>query len=377
MKPMEGKLVVALEQAVAAPLCTSRLADAGARVIKIERQKTGDFARHYDEVVKGQSAYFVWLNRGKQSLELDIKNPDDLELLNTILAQADVFIQNLAPGAVDRIGLDSKTLRTRFPQLIICEISGYGERGPYRDMKAYDLLVQAESGLTSITGAVEAPGRVGVSVCDIAAGMNALSGILLALLEREQTGNGQTIKVSLFDGMSDWMTVPLMHYEYGGHAPDRVGLNHPTIAPYGVYTSGDGESVLISIQNEREWQLFCNEILEMPELVQNSAYATNMQRVKNRPALDKLINDVFIRHDTKELTSKLKNARVAFGMLNDVAHLSNHAQIRRKTVLTESGVVNLVDSPLRMGEQEADFGAVPALGEHNDLIRDEFGGQFT
>ena len=372
MKAMEGKLVVALEQAVAAPLCTSRLADAGARVIKIERRDTGDFARQYDEVVNGQSAYFVWLNRGKQSLELDIKNTDDLELLNNILARADVFIQNLAPGAVDKIGLDSKTLEKKFPQLVICEISGYGESGPYRDMKAYDLLVQAESGLASITGAVESPGRVGVSVCDIAAGMNALSGILLALLERAQTGHGQTIKVSLFDGMSDWMTVPLMHYEYGDQAPPRVGLNHPSIAPYGVYTSGEGESVLISIQNEREWQLFCNEILKMPGLAQQPEYASNTQRVKNRPGLDELINEVFARFDTSELTSKLKSASIAFGMLNDVAHLSEHAQLKRKSVLTESGVINLVDSPLRMGDQAGDFGAVPALGEHNDLIRDEF-----
>ncbi len=372
MRPMEGKLVVALEQAVAAPLCTSRLADAGARVIKIERRETGDFARQYDEVVKGQSAYFVWLNRGKQSLELDIKNADDLDLLNSILTQADVFIQNLAPGAVDKIGLDSETLRSKFPRLVICEISGYGDNGPYREMKAYDLLVQAESGLASITGAVEASGRVGVSVCDIAAGMNALSGILLALLEREQTGEGQIIKVSLFDGMSDWMTVPLMHYEYGGHAPERMGLNHPTIAPYGVYTSGDGESVLISIQNEREWLLFCNEMLRMPELARQAEYATNVQRVKNRPALDKLINEVFARYDTEGLRSELKNSRIAFGMLNDVAHLSDHAQLRRKSVLTESGMVSLVDSPLRMGEQTGEFGAVPALGEHNSLIRAEF-----
>jgi itaconate CoA-transferase len=374
MKPLEGKLIVALEQAVAAPLCTSRLADAGARVIKIERRESGDFARQYDEVVKGQSAYFVWLNRGKQSLELDIKDTLDLELLNNILAEADVFIQNLAPGAVAKLGLDSKTLRGKFPRLVICEISGYGDSGPYRDMKAYDLLVQAESGLASITGAVESPGRVGVSVCDIAAGMNALSGILLALLEREHTGTGQTVKVSLFDGMSDWMTVPLMHYEYGGQAPSRVGLNHPSIAPYGVYTSGQGESVLISIQNEREWQLFCSEVLKMPGLAQQPEYATNTQRVINRSGLDELINDEFARLGTSELTSVLKNASIAFGMLNDVAHLSEHAQLRRKSVLTEAGVINLVDSPLRMGDQSDDFGAVPALGEHNDLISEEFSG---
>jgi itaconate CoA-transferase len=376
MKPMEGKLVVALEQAVAAPLCTSRLADAGARVIKIERPETGDFARDYDDVANGESAYFVWLNRGKESLELDIKNDADLALLHNILSRADVFIQNLAPGAVEKIGLGSKTLLEKYPQLVICEISGYGNSGPYKEMKAYDLLVQAESGLASITGAVEAPGRVGVSVCDIAAGMNALSGILLALLEKERTGKGSILNVSLFDGMSDWMSVPLIHYEYGGAAPARVGLNHPSISPYGVYTDGDGQSVLISIQNEREWQSFCENILDNADLSQQAEYANNIERVKNRVALDELINGVFSRHSTVDLTNKLQDARVAFGMLNDVAQLSSHAQLRRSSVKTESGEINLVASPVRVvednGREDISFGSVPSLGEHNDSIRGEF-----
>ncbi len=375
---MEGKLVLALEQAVAAPLCTSRLADAGARVIKIERPGVGDFARHYDDVANGQSAYFVWLNRGKESLELDIKNDDDLALLHNILSTADVFIQNLAPGAVDRIGLGSETLREKYPELIICEISGYGDSGPYRDMKAYDLLVQAESGLASITGTVDAPGRVGVSVCDIAAGMNALSGILLALLERESTGKGSVLRVSLFDGMSDWMSVPLLHFEYGGAAPERVGLNHPTISPYGVYVDADGESVLISIQNEREWQSFCENILELPDLLHQHEYANNIERVKNRVALDEIITDVFSRFSTVVLTTRLKDARIAFGMLNDVERLSKHAELRRSRVTTESGDIDLVAPPVRIiqkgGERATVFRAVPALGEHNRSIREEFSG---
>ncbi|MFP6806765.1 MAG: CaiB/BaiF CoA-transferase family protein [Pseudomonadales bacterium] len=374
MKPMEGKLVVALEQAVAAPLCTSRLADAGARVIKIERKDVGDFARQYDDVVRGQSAYFVWLNRGKESLELDIKNEDDLNLLHSILSEADVFIQNLAPGAVDKIGLSNATLREKYPRLIICEISGYGDSGPYQDMKAYDLLVQAESGLASITGAREAPGRVGVSVCDIAAGMNALSGILLALLEREQSGVGQVVKVSLFDGMSDWMTVPLLHHEYGGKAPGRVGLNHPTIAPYGVYTDGDGASVLISIQNEREWKMFCEEILEQPDLPGRADFLSNTERVRNRPALDELINAVFSNLSTDVLSARLREARIAYGMLNEVHHLSDHPQLRRRLVASEAGDINLVDSPLRMGNNETNFAPIPKLGEHNKSIQSEFGG---
>ena len=372
MRPLEGKLVVALEQAVAAPLCSSRLADAGARVIKIERPDVGDFARHYDTVAKGQSAYFVWVNRGKESLELDIKNPDDMVLLHNILGQADIFIQNLAPGATDKIGLGSEDLLKKYPKLVICEISGYGDSGPYRDMKAYDLLVQAESGLASITGTADAPGRVGVSVCDIAAGMNALSGILLALLEREKTGKGQCVKVSLFDGMSDWMTVPLLHHDYGGQAPERVGLNHPSIAPYGVFETSNREHILISIQNEREWHSLCVKILNLPELPENPDFVNNSQRVQNRAELDRLIGEVFSQYSTDELVGKLQTARIAFGRLNDVAHLSGHAQLRRQPVTTEGGDIELVASPVRFDGEDVAFGQVPALGQHNSMIRDEF-----
>jgi itaconate CoA-transferase len=272
--PLEGLLVVAMEQAVAAPFCSSRLADAGARVIKVERPE-GDFARSYDHVVDGESAYFVWLNRGKESICLNIKDSRDCELLAKILKTADVFIQNLAPGAARRAGFDSAQLRLSNPALITVDISGYGEAGPYRDMKAYDLLVQCETGLASITGAPEQPGRVGVSLCDIACGMYAHAAVLQALLERQQTGRGQGLSVSLFDALADWMTVPLLHQDYTGEAPKRVGLNHPTIAPYGAYACGSGDQVVISIQNDREWQSFCEGVLKRPELFDSAPYASN------------------------------------------------------------------------------------------------------
>src|SRR5690348_17062081 len=258
--PLEGMLVVALEQAVAAPLCSSRLADAGARVIKIERPE-GDFARGYDRAARGQSSYFVWLNRGKESVVLDFKQPDDNALLARLISRADVLIQNLLPGAMARAGFDLDALRQRYPRLVICSISGYGESGPYRDMKSYDMLIQAETGLASLTGPVEAPGRVGASVTDIAAGLNDYAAILEALMARERTGAGALIRVSLFDATAEWMAVPLIHLEYGGRAPERMGLAHPSVAPYGLFATADGKEILVAIQNEREWQRFCAEIL--------------------------------------------------------------------------------------------------------------------
>ncbi len=290
MQALKGILVVAVEQAVAAPYCTSRLADAGARVIKIERPE-GDFARQYDHVAHGESAYFVWLNRGKESIALDLKS--DAAILHRMIAQADVFVQNLAPGAAERAGFGSAMLRERHKRLITCDISGYGEDGPYRDMKAYDLLVQSETGLASITGAPESPGRVGVSVADIACGMYAHTAVLQALLERERTGVGSGLAVSLFDAIADWMTVPLLHQDYGGKAPTRVGLNHPSIAPYGKYPLGDGSEVVIAIQNEREWVIFCAEVLGQPSLASDPRFDNNSKRVANRPALDAAIDEVF------------------------------------------------------------------------------------
>ncbi|EAW31553.1 hypothetical protein GP2143_08384 [marine gamma proteobacterium HTCC2143] len=369
--PLEGLLVVAMEQAVAAPFCSSRLADAGARVIKVERPE-GDFARSYDHVVDGESAYFVWLNRGKESICLNIKDSRDCELLAKILKTADVFIQNLAPGAARRAGFDSAQLRLSNPALITVDISGYGEAGPYRDMKAYDLLVQCETGLASITGAPEQPGRVGVSLCDIACGMYAHAAVLQALLERQQTGRGQGLSVSLFDALADWMTVPLLHQDYTGEAPKRVGLNHPTIAPYGAYACGSGDQVVISIQNDREWQSFCEGVLKRPELFDSAPYASNPERCKNRKLLDADINYVFSRLDRDELISRFQASNIAFGSVNTVAELSNHAQLRRASIATPSGEVNIVAPPVIFAGENPGLGSVPALGAHTASVRNEF-----
>src|SRR5262245_13949377 len=286
-------LVVAIDQAVAAPYCTSRLADAGARVIKVERPG-GDFARHYDTVAGGLSSYFVWLNRGKESIVLDVKRPGDAALLHRMIAKADVFVQNLIPGAAARAGFGAEELRRRHPRLISCDISGYGEDGPYAEMKSYDLLIQAETGLASVTGRPEGPGRVGVSVVDIAAGMYAYMGILEALQERTRTGRGKGLKVSLFDAMADWMTVPLLYQEHTGQAPPRVGLAHPSVQPYGLYDCADGQ-IVISVQNDREWARFCRTVLEDEMLVDAPRFNTMPGRVKNLAALNAIIGSVFAK----------------------------------------------------------------------------------
>lgn len=370
-RPLEGLLVVSLEQAVAAPYCSSRLADAGARVIKLERPE-GDFARGYDHVVHGESAYFVWLNRGKESLAVDLKQPDDLALVKRMLARADVFIQNLAPGAAGRLGLGHEALRREHPRLITCDISGYGETGPYAKMKAYDLLVQAESGLASVTGRPEGPGRVGVSVCDIACGMYAYQGVLEALLRRERTGEGSALATSLFAGMADWMTVPLLHQDYGSGAPPRVGLNHPSIAPYGVYACKGGEEVVFSIQNEREWKRLVEEVLQRPEMLSDARFAGNSARVAHRPALDAIIDEVFGALDREMLTKRLFAAAIAYGAVNTPADLSAHPQLRRVTVATPSGPVELVAPPVEIRGDDIDLGAVPAVDQHGAALRKEF-----
>ncbi len=369
--PLEGITVVALEQAVAAPYCTSRLADAGARVIKIERPE-GDFARNYDHVAHGESAYFVWLNRGKESLVLDIKDEGDAAFLHRVLAKADVFVQNLAPGAAERAGFGSAALRDRYPRLITVDISGYGEDGPYRDMKAYDLLVQSETGLASITGAPEAPGRVGVSVADIACGMYAHTAVLQALFERERTGRGRGVAVSLFDSIADWMTVPLLHQDYAGKAPQRVGLNHPSIAPYGAFALSDGHTVVISIQNEREWKTFCAEVLEQPELAIDPRFVSNTLRVANRPELDGAVGAFFATLDRAQATERLRRARIAFGSLNSVADLSAHSQLRRIEVDTPTGPVSAVAPPPRWSGETFQPRPVPAVGQHTEALRKEF-----
>ena len=370
-KPLEGLLVVSLEQAVAAPYCACKLADAGARVIKLERAE-GDFARGYDRVVHGESAYFVWLNRGKESIAVDLKQPGDLALVKRMLAGADVFIQNLAPGAAGRLGLGHADLRAAHPRLITCDISGYGETGPFAEMKAYDLLVQAESGLASITGRPEGPGRVGVSVCDIACGMYAYQAVLEALLLRGRTGEGSALTTSLFSGMADWMTVPLLHQDYGPGAPGRVGLNHPTIAPYGVYGCQGGEEVVFSIQNEREWKRLVEEVLRRPEMLGDPRFTDNTSRVENRPALDAIIDEVFASLSRDALTERLFAAAIAYGAVNTPADLSAHPQLRRVTVETPSGPVEVVAPPVAFRDAEVELGAVPALDQHGAALREEF-----
>lgn len=370
-KTLDGLLVVALEQAVAAPYCSSRLADAGARVIKIERRE-GDFARGYDKAARGQSSYFVWLNRGKESLVLDIKNAADAALLHRILARADIFIQNLMPGAAARAGFGSDELRARHRRLITVDISGYGDTGPFAAMKSYDLLVQAETGLCMVTGRAEGPGRVGVSVCDIAAGMYAYQAVLEALIRRGKTGEGGGIKVSLFDGMAEWMTVPLLHQDYGAGAPARVGLNHPSIAPYGAYAAADGTLVLISIQNEREWERLCADVLRQPDMAAEAPFRSNVARVQNRPALDARIAAVFGVLSLDELTARLEAAQIAFGRVNTVAQFSAHPQLRRVAVATPTGEVALPAPPAQIAGEPPSLGRVPAVGEHSAAIRREF-----
>jgi itaconate CoA-transferase len=368
---LEGVLVVALEQAVAAPFCSSRLADAGARVIKIERS-SGDLARKYDEVAHGESAYFVWLNRGKQSLALDIKAPDDAALLNRILRKADVFVQNLAPGAAERAGFGVEALRRENPRLIVCEITGYGDSGPYAEMKAYDFLIQCETGLAAITGAPNQPGRVGVSVADIGCGMNAHAAILQALYSRERTGQGCRISVSLFDGLADWMAVPLIHREYTGREPKRLGLNHATIAPYGAYSAGDGAQFIISIQTEPEWASLCRGVLDRPDMISDPRFCTNSLRVGNRGALDAAMADALSRFDAKSMANALRQANIAFGRYNTVGEFAHHSQLRRADVATPSGPVSIPSPPQIFNSAPIVLGPVPAIGEHSETIRREF-----
>jgi crotonobetainyl-CoA:carnitine CoA-transferase CaiB-like acyl-CoA transferase len=371
MRDLEGLLVVSVEHAVAAPYASGRLADAGARVIKVERPE-GDFARSYDRLVNGGSAYFVWLNRGKESIRLDLKDPGDAGVLTAMLAKADIFIQNLAPGAAGRLGFGTTQLRARHPRLIICSVSGYGEDGPWRDQKAYDLLIQAESGLCAINGTEEGPARVGVSVCDIAAGMTAHQAILQALFARERTGEGRAIEVSLFHAMADWMNVPYLQYRYGGRHPGRHGLKHPTLAPYGAFDCADGKPVLISIQNEREWARLCAIVLGDAALATDPRFATNVERVSNRPALDALVQDVFRGRTREENIALLEKAGIAYGRLSDLDDLVAHPQNRFIRVATENGPVELLAPGAVVSGTPGSFGSVPGLGEHDERLRCEF-----
>ncbi|MDA7720300.1 CaiB/BaiF CoA-transferase family protein [Alphaproteobacteria bacterium] len=370
-RDLDGLLVISLEQAVAAPYAASRLADAGARVIKVERPE-GDFARGYDADANGHSSYFVWLNRGKESVALDLKQPDDLQIFKQMLSKADVFIQNLMPGALDRLGVSMADLRQADPRLITCDISGYGASGPFAQMKAYDFLVQAEVGLAQITGAPEEPGRVGVSICDIAAGMTAHAAILQALVARAKTGEGRAIEVSLFHALADWMNVPYLQHHYGGREIRRPGLHHPTIAPYGAYRCGDDRMLLISIQNEREWLRLCSDVLNQPDLPQNPKFDSNVHRVENRASLDAIMNGVFSQYSIDKIADKLQAAQIAFGRLNDMDVFTNHPQNRFVSVRTSAGDVQLLSPGAIVNGVLPTLGEVPDLGQHSAAIRAEF-----
>jgi itaconate CoA-transferase len=376
--PLAGVLVVALEQAVAAPYCSSRLADAGARVIKIER-KEGDFARGYDRAVHGESSYWVWINRGKESIALDVKDSADLALLERMLAQADVFIQNLAPGATERLGIGSAALRARHPRLITCDISGYGDDGRLFGLKAYDLLVQAESGLVSVSGApgqgVDSLGRIGVSLCDINAGLNALIGIQQALMQRERTGRGSAVKVSLFGSAAELMAVPYLQARYGGKAPERVGLKHPTIAPYGAFTCADGRDIVISIQNEREWADFCRIVLRRPELLRDARCADNAARVAHRGFVDGCVAEVFAGQPSATMVDRLAAAQTAFANVNSVHDLIEHPQLRTRRMTVRGRSVEVPAAPWGVEWEAPAFAEAPALDAHGPAVRAEFTGR--
>ena len=377
MRPLEGVTVLSLEQAVAAPFATRQLADLGARVIKIERPGVGDCARGYDATVQGESSHFVWLNRSKESLTLDVKRPAAAEVLRRLLDQADVFVQNLAPGATGRLGLSAQSLREAHPRMVVCEISGYGSTGPYRDRKAYDLLVQAEAGLLSITGTPDELVKVGISVADIAAGMYAYSGILTALLMRHRTGAGTLVEVSMLEALSEWMGYPLYYGVYGGTPPERSGARHAVIAPYGPFAGGDGEVVYLGIQNEREWQAFCVGVLDQPDLATDPRFVSNADRVQHRDALDAEIETVFGGMTTTEILERLESARIANARLRTVQQLSDHPQLaareRWRNIDTPAGSIRATLPPASIEGVEPVMDPVPALGAHTDVILDELG----
>jgi itaconate CoA-transferase len=366
MRPLEGLTVIAVEQAVAAPYCTSRLADAGARVIKIERPE-GDFARGYDAAAKGQSSYFVWLNRGKESVILDLAKPGDRDRLGALIAGADILVQNLKPGALARLGFPVEELRRRHPALICCSISGYGDHGPLAGRKAYDLLVQAETGLASITGGPEGPARVGVSIVDIATGAAAQTAILEALIARSVSGKGCDIRISMFDVMADWLTVPLLNAE-AGTPPRRLGLAHPSVAPYGVFTSKDGKEILISIQSDREWRVLCGSVLGDASLGDDARFATNLARVRHRRETDGLVARTFAAASRDELVRRLDETDIAFAEVNGMDELSRHAHLRRVEIATPQGAVAHPAPAAIFDGEPRSFGAVPALGADTQAV---------
>ncbi len=369
-RELDGLLVVSMDQAVAAPYCALMLADAGARVIKVERHE-GDFARGYDKGADGKSVFFSWLNRGKESICLNINDAADEQLLRSMLSRADVFLHNLAPGALARRGFTGSALREKNPGLITCEINGYGVAGEWAKKKAYDALVQAESGICAVNGTEEQPSRVGVSICDIASGQTAFASILRALIQRGRTGEGIDISIAMFDVMADYMNFPLLAYRYLGGASRRMGLTHPLIAPYGAYTVRGGDQILISIQSDREWRNFCDAILARPELGTDSRFVNNTERVKHREEMDQIINAVFGEHDIDAMVKRLDAASIANGRLSSVENLSDHALIRNLVADYGGTPVSMADLPVKTDSARPTH--VPLLDEHGTAIRSEFG----
>jgi crotonobetainyl-CoA:carnitine CoA-transferase CaiB-like acyl-CoA transferase len=376
MRPMEGMRVIALEHAVAAPLCTRHLADLGAEVIKIERPGDGDFARAYDDYVNGISSIFIWLNRGKRSVTLDVKQADARAALDRLIAGADVLVQNLAPGAAARLGLTHEALKPANPKLVVCDISGYGESGPFVQKKAYDLLIQAESGLISVTGSPDEPSRVGISIADIATGMYAMTGILSALLRRSRTGEGANVKIAMLDALGEWMTYPMLRHAYAGSAQPRLPTSHPAIAPYGVHRTKDGQ-VILGLQNEREWATFCDKVLGRPEVQIDPRFATMAQRRANREGLTALIEDFFSDKSSADVAALLDQAGIANGRLNEPIDVWNHVQFaardKWREIGTEAGRVRALLPPFTFTDEEATMGDVPAVGQHTDEVLTEIG----
>jgi len=377
MLPLEGITVVSLEQAVAAPFATRQLADLGARVIKVERPDKGDFARSYDDIVEGLSSHFVWLNRSKESLALDLKNETAREVLNYLLEKADVFVQNLAPGATGRLGFGTEALRERHPRLIVCDVSGYGASGPYRDKRAYDLLVQCEVGLVSVTGTPETPSKAGIAVADIAAGMYAYSSILAALFRRERIGEGAAIEVSLFEALGEWMGFPAYYAMYGESEPARSGASHASIAPYGPFPCAGGEIVFLGIQNEREWKRFCTDVLERPELAEDARFSGNSDRLANRDALGEEIEETFGSLETERVIERLEGAGIANARLRSVREFLDHPQLeardRWREVGSPAGPIHALLPPAAISGAEAVMAPIPEVGEHTASILSELG----
>ncbi|HEV2042696.1 MAG TPA: CaiB/BaiF CoA-transferase family protein [Casimicrobiaceae bacterium] len=380
-RPLDGITVVTLEHAIAAPFCTRQLADLGARVIKVERPGTGDFARAYDERVNGMASHFVWTNRSKESLSLDVKHPEARKVLEKLLEEADVLVQNLAPGAAARLGLSFQALHEKHPQLIVCDISGYGddpeEPGPYRDKKAYDLLIQSESGFLSVTGSQDGPAKAGCSIADIAAAMYAYSSILAALLQRDKTGKGSRIDVSMLESMVEWMSFPL-YYAYEGAAPPRrSGAAHATIFPYGPFVTGDGKTVMLGLQNEREWDRFCKVVLQKPELLADERFSSNSRRVANRDALREVITQIFGGLTSDQVVQRLEEAQIANARVNDMHDVWKHPQLQARDrwtrIETPIGPIPALLPPGKTDAYTPRMDPVPGLGEHSESILREFG----